>query len=103
MVALVGRVRAGVFLVERDPVCNRKASAAVLDRPAKAGQTGGRQMLVPRPPFVEGLVLAPWGAEALERGESAGQGGGEPVADPGPEVLGPYPPCRLNPQPLALF
>ena len=90
MVDLVGRVRAGVLLVKRDAVRNRQAPPAVLDRPAQAGQTGRRQMLVPRPPFLEGLVLAPWRAEALERGEFADEVVGEPVADLGPELLDLY-------------
>jgi hypothetical protein len=103
VVDLVGRVRAGVLLIERDAVRNRQASPAVLDRPAQAGQTGSRQLLVPRPPFLEGLVLAPWRAKALERGEFADEVVGEPVADLGPELLDLYPSCRLTYQALALL
>ena len=103
MVDLVGRVGAGVLLVERDAVRDRQAAAAVLDRPAQAGQPGGRQMLVPRQPFLEGLVLAPRPAEALERGEFADEVVGEPVADLGPELLDLYHPCRLTYQALALL
>ena len=87
VVDLVGRVGAGVLLVERHPVRDRQAAAAVLDRPAQAGQPGRGQMLVPRPPFLERLVLAPGPAEALERGEFADQIVGEPLADLGPELL----------------
>src|SRR4029077_3041244 len=92
VVDLMGRVRAGVLLVERDAVRNRQAPPAVLDRPAQAGQTSGRQMLVPRPPFVEGLVLTPRRAEALERGEFADEDVREPVADHGPELVDLYHP-----------
>ena len=103
MVDLVGRVGAGVLLVEGDAVRDRQAPAAVLDRPAQAGPAGRGQMLVPRQPFLEGLVLAPRAAEALERGEFADEVVGEPVADLGPELLDLYHPCRLTYQALALL
>jgi hypothetical protein len=60
-------------------------------------------MLVPRPPFVEGLVLAPGRAEALERGEFSDEVVGEPVADLGPELLDLHHPSRLTYQALALL
>jgi hypothetical protein len=60
-------------------------------------------MLVPPPPFLEGLVLAPWRAEALEGGEFADEVVGEPVADLGPELLDLYHSCRLTYQALALL
>ena len=60
-------------------------------------------MLVPRPPFLERLVLATRAAEALERGEFADEIVGEPVADLGPELLDLYHPCRLTYQALALL
>jgi hypothetical protein len=60
-------------------------------------------MLVPRPTFVECLVLTPRGAEALERGEFADEVVGEPVADLGPELLDLYHSCRLTYQALALL
>jgi hypothetical protein len=44
-------------------------------------------MLVPCPAFFECLVLAPWPAETLERGELADQIVGEPTADLRPELL----------------
>ena len=100
---LSGASALGVLLVERDAVRDRKAAAAVLLRPAETGQTGGRQMLVPRQPFLERLVLATRAAEALERGEFADEIVGEPLADLGPELLDLYHPCRLTYQALALL
>ena len=103
VVDLVRGVGAGVLLVERDPVGDRQPTAAVLHRPAQAGQTRRRQMLVPRQALFERLVLAPWPAQALERGEFADQIVGEPLADLGPELLDLYHPCRLTYQALALL
>ena len=60
-------------------------------------------MLVPRPPFLERLVLATRPAEPLERGEFADEIVGEPLADLGPELLDLYHPCRLTYQALALL
>ncbi len=82
---------------------HRQTSAAVLDRPPQAGQTGGSQMLVPCPAFVERLVLAARRTEALEGGEFTNEILGEPVADLGPELLDLYHPCRLTYQALALL
>jgi hypothetical protein len=103
VIDLVGRVRAGVLLVERDAVCDRKAPPAVLDRPAQEGKAGGRQMLVPRPSFLERLVLATRSPEAFERGEFADDVVGEPLLYLGPELLDLYHPCRLTYQALALL
>ena len=100
---LCGRVGVRVLLVERHPVGDGKAAAAVLLRPAETGQTRGREMLVPCAPLFERLVLAAGPAETLERGEIADQIVGEPLADLGPELLDPYHPCRLTYQALALL
>lgn len=87
VVDLVRRVGAGVLLVERHPVRGGKPTAAVLDRPPQAGQPGLGEVLVPGPAFFEGLVLASWSAEPLERCEFADEIVGEPLADLGPELL----------------
>jgi hypothetical protein len=60
-------------------------------------------MPVPRPPFLERLVLPPRRAKALEPGEFADEVVGEPVVDLGPELLDLYHPCRLTYQALALL
>ena len=60
-------------------------------------------MLVPRPSFLERLVLATRPSEAFDRGEFADEILGEPVADLGPELLDLYHPCRLTYQALALL
>ncbi len=103
VVDLGGRVGARVLLVERDAMRDSQTAAAVLLRPAEARLAGGREMLVPGPPFLERLVLATRPAEAFERGEFAGEILGEPVADLGPELLDLYHPCRLTYQALALL
>jgi hypothetical protein len=100
---LIGRIRAGVFLIEGDPVRNRKAAPAVLDRPPETCQTGRGQTLGPHPAQLERLVLAAWCTETLDRGEFAYEIVGEPVTDLGPELLDLYHPCRLTYQALALL
>src|SRR6185437_6330450 len=101
MVDLVRRVRASVFLVERDAVGNGQAPPAMFDGPAEAGQPRRSEVLVPCPSFFKGLVLAPRCSQAPERGEFADAVVGEPVADLGPELLDLHHPCRLTYQALA--
>jgi hypothetical protein len=87
VVDLVRRVRLRILLVERNLLRGLKTAATMLDGPPQAGQPGGGQVLIPRPAFLERLVLAPGPAEPPERREFAGQIVGEPLADLGPELL----------------
>ena len=103
VVDLVGRVGRAYSSWKMTWCATRQPAAAVLLRPAEAGQPGGGEMPVPRQPFLERLVLAARAAETLERGELAGEVVGEPVADLGPERLDLYHPCRLTYQALALL
>ena len=82
---------------------DRQTAAAVFLRPAQTGQTGGRQVLVPRAPFLERLVLAIGPAKPLELGEFADQVIGQPLPDLVPELLDLLQPCRLTYQAHALL
>ena len=87
VVDLVRRVGARVLLVERHPVRRGKPAPAVLDRPPQARQSGFGEVLIPRPAFLERLMLTPGSAQALECCEFADQIVGEPLADLRPELL----------------
>src|SRR5262249_33143235 len=103
MVDLVGGVGARVFLIERHAVRDGKSAPAALLRPPRPAQTACAQSLFPRPPLLEGFVLAPGPAEPLELGELADEVVGEPCAYLGPELLDLSHPCRLTYQALALL
>jgi hypothetical protein len=103
VVDLVGRIGAGVLLVERDPVRHRQPAPAVFDRPAQAGQTRGGQSAVPGQPFLECLMLSAGAAETLECGVLTDQVFSQPAADLRPELLDRDHPCRLPYQALALL
>ena len=103
VVDLGGCVGDRVLLVERNPMRDGQAAAAVLDRPAQTGQAGLREMLIPGEPLVERLVFAAGPAEPFERGEFTDQVLGQPIADLGPELLDALHPCRLTYQALALL
>ncbi len=82
---------------------DRQPAAAVLHRPAEAGQSRRGQMLIPRPALFEGFVFTPRSTQALERCEFANEIVCEPLPDLGPELLDLYHPCRLTYQALALL
>ena len=58
VIHLRGGVGDRVLLVERDAMRDSQPTAAVFLRPAEARIAGGREMLVPRPSFLERLILA---------------------------------------------
>src|SRR5690606_38341828 len=103
VVDFVGCVRARVHLIEDDAMRDRQPAAAVLHRPAEAGQPRRGQMLIPRPTLFEGFVFTPRSTQALERCEFANEIVFEPLPDLGPELLDLYHPCRLTYQAFALL
>src|SRR5205814_9031985 len=70
----------GVLLVEDDLCRQRSTLAAVFFRPAEAVPAAHGELAFPGDALVERLVLAPWPAEAAQRGELAVQALGQPGA-----------------------
>ena len=82
-----GALDAGVLLVEDHLLPQAQPAAAVLRRPADAGPAVLGEVPVPGQPLLDRLVVLAGAAEALERGEVAGQVLLQPAADLGAERL----------------